>query len=59
MSKAFVIKTASLGQQYAYLPHFVKSSSISGEAIIPPVSWFVNNGNNKILLLYISFICSS
>jgi len=59
MSIAFVINTASLGQQYAYLPHFVKFSSISGEAIIPPVSGFVSNGNNKILLLYISYILSS
>ena len=47
MSKAFAINTASLGQQYAYLPHLVKSSSISGEAIIPPVSGFESNGNSK------------
>ena len=50
MSIARVINAASLGQQYAYLPHFVKPSSISGEAIIPPVSEFVSNGNSKILL---------
>ena len=51
MSIAFVINTASLGQQYAYLPHLVKFSSISGEAIIAPVSAFVNSGNNNMLLL--------
>ena len=59
MSIALVIKTASLGQQYAYLPHFVKYSSTSGDAIIAPVSGLVNNGNNNILLLYISAILSS
>ena len=37
MSNAFVMKTASLGQQYAYLPHCVSPSSTSGAAIIPPV----------------------
>ena len=41
------MNTASLGQQYAYLPHLVKSSSISGAAIIPPVSVFVKSGNNN------------
>ena len=59
MSKALVINTASLVQQYAYLPHLVKFSSTSGDAIIPPVSGFVSNGNNNILLLYISTILSS
>ena len=59
MSMAFVIKTASRGQQYAYLPHCVLSSSISGDAITQPVSEFVNNGNNNILRLYISYIFSS
>ena len=53
MSNAFVINIASLGQQYAYLPHCVNSSSTSGAAIIPPVDWFISSGNNNILLVYI------
>ena len=55
MSNAFVINTASLGQQYAYFPHLVIFSSTSIAADIPPVSWFINNGNNNIVLLYILF----
>ena len=57
MSNAFVTNTASLGQQYEYLPDLFLSSSTSIAADIPPVSEFISNGNNKMLLTYTFLIC--